>query len=170
MVTYAGPHVCRGRTPGADRKDSMVRTQAALVAAAATLALAPAAHAAAPKKGSDYTGTTSQGEALSFGVSSSGKRVVELATSLTYECTGEHDGQAGSFVLDTIKVSKGRFSAEQELFPTSESSVVQGGMGTAVGTFKRSGRRATGTIRSRIQLAGGETCDSGKVRFAAEVI
>lgn len=147
----------------------MVRTQIALVAAA-TLALAPAAHAAKPKKGADYGGTTAQGEFVSFGVSSNGKRVVELATSLVYTCTGEHDGDAGSFVLDVIKVKGGKFRAEQQLFPTSESSVVQGGVGTAVGTFKRRGRRATGTIRSRIKLSGGETCDSGKVRFAAELL
>ena len=147
----------------------MVRTSAALVAAA-TLALAPAAHAASPQKGSDYSGTTSQGELVSFGVSPDGKHMVELATSLTYRCTGDHDGQAGSFVLDTIRVKNGRFSARQELFPTSETSVVQGGMGTAVGTFKRKGRRTTGTIRSKITLSGGETCDSGKVRFAATVL
>lgn len=147
----------------------MVRTQAALVAAA-TLALAPAAHAATPKRGADYTGETSQNEAISFGVSKSGKRVVELATSLTYTCTGEHDGQAGSFVLDTIKLKGGRFTAEQELHPTSEGSVVQGGLGTATGTFKRRGKRATGTIRSRISLTGGETCDSGKVKFAVTLL
>jgi len=147
----------------------MVRTQVALVAAA-TLALAPAAHAASPQRGADYTGETSQGEVVSFGVSSNGKRVLELATSLTYRCSGEHDGQAGSFVLDTIKVKRGRFTAEQELHPTSETSVVQGGVGTATGTFKRRGRRATGTIRSRITLAGGETCDSGKVRFAVALL
>jgi hypothetical protein len=147
----------------------MVRTQAVLVAVA-TLALAPAAHAATPKKGADYAGETSQGEVVSFGVSSNGKRVVELATSMTYKCTGEHDGQAGSFVLDTIRVKGGRFSAEQELHPTSETSVVQGGTGTATGTFKRRGRRATGTIRSRITLLSGETCDSGKVRFAVSLL
>ena len=147
----------------------MVRTQLALVAAA-TLALAPAADAATPKKGADYTGETSQGELVSFGVSSNGKRVVELATSLVYRCTGEHDGQAGSFVLDTIKVKGGRFRSEQELHPTSETSVVQGGTGTATGTFKRRGRRATGTIRSKLTLNGGETCDSGKVRFAVNLL
>ncbi len=147
----------------------MVRTQVALVAAA-TLALAPVAHAATPMKGADYTGETSQGEAVSFGVSSDGKRVVELATALTYRCTGEHDGQSGSFVLDTIKVKKGRFKSEQELHPTSETSVVQGGTGTATGTFKRRGRRATGTIRSKLTLNTGETCDSGRVRFAVTLL
>jgi hypothetical protein len=147
----------------------MVRTLIAL-AAAAMLALAPAAHAAKPKKGADYAGSTSQDEFVSFGVSSNGKRVVELATSLVYRCTGEHDGDVGSFVLDEIKISGGKFKAQQELFPTSESSVVQGGVGTAVGTFKRRGRRATGTIRSRISLASGETCDSGKVRFVANLM
>ena len=147
----------------------MVRTLIALVAVA-TLALAPAAHAAKPKKGADYAGTTAQDEFVSFGVSANGKRVIELATSLVYRCTGGHDGDVGSFVLDEIKVSGGKFRAEQELFPTSESSVVQGGVGTAVGTFKRRGRRATGTIRSRITLSSGETCDSGKVRFSAELM
>ena len=147
----------------------MVRTQVALVAVAA-LALAPAAHAATPKKGADYTGETSQGELVSFGISSSGKKVVELATSLVYKCTGEHDGQSGSFVLDTINVKRGRFKAEQELHPTSATSVVQGGVGTATGTFKRRGRRATGTIRSRLTLSSGETCDSGKVRFAVSLL
>ena len=146
-----------------------MRTQAALVAVAA-LALAPAAHAATPKKGADYTGETSQGEVISFVVSSSGKRVVDMATSLTYKCTGEHDGQAGSFVLDTIKVKGGRFSAEQELHPTSAGSVVNGGVGTATGTFKRRGKRATGTVRSRIALTSGETCDSGKVKFAVNLL
>jgi hypothetical protein len=147
----------------------MVRTQAALVVAA-TLALAPAAHAAAPRSGGDYTGETSQGEVVSFGVSSNGKRMVELVTSLVYRCTGEHDGQSGSFVLDTIKVKRGRFKSAQQLHPTSETSVVQGGLGTATGTFKRRGRRATGTIRSKIELNTGETCDSGKVRFAADLL
>ena len=147
----------------------MVRTQVALVAAA-TLALAPAAHAATPKKGADYTGETSQGEVLSFGVSSNGKRVIELATALVYKCTGEHDGQSGSFVLDEIKVKGGRFKSEQELHPTSETSVVQGGLGTATGTFKRRGNRATGTIRSKITLHSGESCDSGKVRFAVSLL
>jgi hypothetical protein len=147
----------------------MVRTQVALVAVA-TLALAPAAHAASPKKGADYTGQTAQGEVVSFSVSKSGKRVVELATSLTYKCSGEHDGQAGSFVLDTMKVKGGAFSAQQELHGTTEASVVQGGTGRATGTFKRKGRRATGTIRSQITLNTGETCDSGKIKFAVTLL
>lgn len=147
----------------------MVRTQVALVAAA-TLALAPAADAATPKKGAYYSGETAQGEVISFGISSNGRRVLDLATALTYRCTAENDGGVGSFVLDTIKVRGGRFSAEQELHPTSATSVVQGGVGTATASFKRRGRRATGTIRSRISLNSGETCDSGKVRFAVNLL
>ena len=148
----------------------MVRTQVALVVAAATLALAPAAGAATPKKGAYYVGETTQGEAISFGVSSNGKRVIDLATALTYKCTAENDGGSGSFVLDTIKVKGGSFDAEQELHPTSATSVVQGGVGTAKATFKRRGKRATGTVRSRITLNTGETCDSGRVRFAVSLL
>ncbi|HEX8053399.1 MAG TPA: hypothetical protein VF517_10430 [Thermoleophilaceae bacterium] len=144
----------------------MTRTQAGIAAAATLLLVVPgAAQAASPQKNSGYSGTTSQGEALSLVTSASGKRVIDLATSLTYRCTGEHDGQSGSFVLDTIKVKSGRFSARQDLHGTSDESVVQGGSGTATGTFKRRGRRATGLIRSQITLNTGETCDSGKVTF-----
>ncbi|MEA2472963.1 MAG: hypothetical protein QOE06_878 [Thermoleophilaceae bacterium] len=147
----------------------MVRTQVALVAVAA-LALAPAAHAASPMKGAAYTGETSQGEIVSFGVSKDGKHVIELATSLNYKCTAEHDGQAGSFVLDTIKVKSGTFTAQQDLHGTTEASVVQGGTGKATGTFKRKGRRATGFVRSQITLRTGETCDSGRITFAVSLL
>jgi hypothetical protein len=146
----------------------MTRTQAGIAAALAIAVAAPgAANAATPQKDAGYTGTTSQGEVVSFVTSKSGKRVIDLATSLTYRCTGEHDGQSGSFVLDTIKVKGGRFKASQDLHGTSEESVVQGGTGTATGSFKRRGRRATGRIRSQITLRTGETCDSGTVTFTA---
>ena len=146
----------------------MVRITAGL-AAAALLALAPTtAQAAKPAKDGEYAGQTSQGQLISFAVAPNGKRVVDLATSLTYRCTGEHDGQPGSFVLDTIKVKGGRFTTKQTLYGTSETSVVQDGAGSASGTFKRRGRRATGRIRSTLTLRGGETCDSGTVTFSVE--
>ncbi|MDQ3933391.1 MAG: hypothetical protein M3340_02025 [Actinomycetota bacterium] len=148
-----------------------MRTKAGIVAAMAVLALAPgAAQAATPMKGAEYGGQTSQGELVSFAISSNGKRVIDLATSLTYRCTGDHDGEAGSFVLDTIKVKNGRFTSKQTLFGTSEESVVQDGVGTATGTFKRKGRRASGRIRSKLTLRSGETCDSGTVTFSVELL
>jgi hypothetical protein len=149
----------------------MVRIKAGIVAVAVLALAAPgAAQAASPKKGAEYGGKTSQGELVSFVISANGKRVVDLATSLTYKCTGEHDGQSGSFVLDSIKVKKGRFTSQQTLYGTSEESVVQDGLGTATGTFKRKGKRATGRIRSRLTLRSGETCDSGVVRFSVELL
>ncbi len=148
----------------------MKRIQAGL-AAIAILALAPAAaHAAGPQKGAEYAGETSQGELVSFAVSPTGKQVVDLATSLTYRCTGEHDGESGTFVLDAIAVKNGRFTSKQTLYGTSEGSAVQEGVGTATGTFKRKGRRATGKLRSKLTLQGGETCDSGTVRFAVDLL
>ena len=148
-----------------------MRKNAALVAVA-TLALAApgAAHAAKPAKNSVYSGETSQGELLSFVTSKNGKRVIDLATSLTYSCTGEHDGQAGSFVLDEIKVKGGSFESTQELQGTTETSVVQGGTGVARGTFKRKGKRVSGKIRSQLTLHNGETCDSGLVTFAVTLL
>jgi hypothetical protein len=145
-----------------------VRTKAG-IAAALTLALAvpSAAEAATPRKNAAYTGTTSQGEVLSFVTSKSGKRVIDLATSLTYKCSGEHDGQAGSFILDTIKVKGGKFTSTQDLTGTAESSPVQGGTGVAYGSFKRKGKRVTGRVRSQLTLRSGETCDSGEVKFTA---
>jgi hypothetical protein len=145
-----------------------VRTKAG-IAAALTLALAApgVATAATPKKNAGYTGETSQGEVVSFVTSKSGKRVIDLATSLTYKCTGEHDGQSGSFILDTIKVKGGKFTSTQELSGTAESSPVQDGTGVAKGTFKRRGKRVTGRIRSQLTLRTGETCDSGNVSFIA---
>ena len=146
----------------------MLRTKAGIAAALAlTLAVPGAAQAAAPKKNAGYTGTTSQGEVVSFVTSKSGKRVIDLATALTYTCTGEHDGQAGSFILDTITVKSGKFSSKQELHGTAEESPVQEGTGVAKGTFKRKGRRVTGRIRSQLTLRTGETCDSGVVSFTA---
>jgi hypothetical protein len=96
--------------------------------------------------------------------------VIELATSLVYRCDGEHDGQAGSFILDEIKVRDGRFTSRQELRGTAETSVVQAGVGKAKGTFKRKGQRVNGKLRSRLTLRSGETCDSGVVTFTVTVL
>ena len=156
--------------PAGDRKDSMVRTKAG-VAVLAALALVPAAAVGAePRKGADYTGTTAQGEVISFTIAPNGKRVAELATSLVYKCTGEHDGQSGTFVLDSIRIKNGRFVAKQVLYGTSETSVVEGGTGTVKGTFKRRGSRAGGVLRSRLELRSGETCDSGAVSFKVSLL
>jgi hypothetical protein len=146
----------------------LARTLALAIAVA--LCLPVAASAATPRKGSGYLGSTSQGEMLTFDVSKSGNRMLALETSLTYTCTGEHDGQGGSFILDDIKVKDGKFSSKQTLKGTSETSVVASGLGTLKGSFKRKGNRARGTIRSTLQLSSGETCDSGKVKFTADAI
>jgi hypothetical protein len=142
------------------------------VAVAAALALtAPATSpAATPQRDSVYTGKTSQGEVISFVTSRNGKRVIDLATSLTYRCSGEHDGQAGSFILDEIKIRDARFTSKQELTGTSETSVVQAGTGRAKGTFKRKGHGLNGRIRSRLTLLTGETCDSGTVTFSVSLL
>jgi hypothetical protein len=140
------------------------------VAVTAALALAPAASASSPRKGATYMGKTSQGETIAFDVSKSGKRVLGLETALTYTCTGEHDGQSGSFLLDDIKLKAGAFKSGQELRGTSSESVVQGGLGTVKGTFKRKGKSAKGTIRSTLELNTGETCDSGKVTFSVSLL
>lgn len=144
--------------------------KASLLALGAALLMAPAASAATPRKGAEYMGKTSQGETIAFDVSTNGKRVLFLETALLYSCTGEHDGQAGSFVLDAIKLKKGAFSSKQTLKGISEESVVQGGTGTVKGTFKKKGSRAVGTIRSKLTLHGGETCDSGKVSFDVSLL
>ena len=148
-----------------------MRTKAG-IAAALTLALAApaAAEAATPKKNASYSGETSQGEVISFVTSKSGKRVIDLATGLTYTCTGEHDGQAGSFILDTIKIKGGKFTSTQDLTGTAEDSPVQDGTGVAKGSFKRRGKRVTGRIRSQLTLRSGETCDSGVVTFTATLL
>lgn len=148
-----------------------MRNYAALaVAAALALAAPAAAQAASPVKDSVYSGKTSQGEVLSFVTSKNGKRVIDLATTLTYRCTGPHDGQTGSFILDEIKVKGGSFSSKQELQGTSDASVVQAGTGTAKGTFKRRGKRVSGKIRSLLTLRDGETCDSGLVTFSGTLL
>ena len=133
------------------------------------LALAAPAQASSPKPGASYLGSTSQGELIGFDVSKSGKKVLALDTSLTYTCTGEHDGQAGSFVLNDIKVKASVFSSKQTLKGTSATSVVSSGLGTIKGTFKTKGSRAKGSLRSKLELTGGETCDSGRVTFTALV-
>jgi hypothetical protein len=145
-----------------------LRTQAGIAAALVLALAAPGtAYAASPKKNAGYTGETSQGEVISFVTSKSGKRVIDLATALTYTCTGEHDGQSGGFILDAITVKSGRFSSRQDLHGTADESIVQQGTGIAKGTFKRRGKRVTGRIRSQLSLRGGETCDSGVVTFTA---
>jgi hypothetical protein len=149
----------------------MLRTKAGIAAALALALAAPgAAQAASPKKNSGYTGETSQGEVISFVTSKSGKRVIDLATSLVYKCSGEFDGESGSFILDTIAVKGGKFTSKQELHGTAEESVVQEGTGIAKGTFKRRGKRVSGKIRSQLTLRTGETCDSGTVTFSATLI
>ena len=143
------------------------RRPIATLGLAVALALVPAAaaQAAKPAKDAEYAGRTSQGEAISFVTSSDGSVVLDVWTDLTYRCTGEHDGQAGSFVLPAVEVRGSRFRATQTLRGTSSESVVAGGSGTVKGTFKRKGRRARGSLRSRLELAGGEICDSGRVAF-----
>lgn len=150
----------------------LVPTKTSLIAAAVTaaLALAPAASASSPRKGATYMGKTSQGETIAFDVSKSGKRVLGLETALTYKCTGEHDGQSGSFLLDDIKVKAGAFKSGQELRGTSSESVVQAGLGTVKGTFKRKGSQAKGSLRSTLQLNTGETCDSGRITFSVSLL
>lgn len=147
------------------------RTPAALALAVA-LALGPAAaaRAASPLKGGAYIGSTAQDETLSFLVADDGRTVLELSTTLTYRCTGEHDGQAGSFVLADVRIKRGRFTTRQDLKGTTASSVVSGGVGRMKGVFKRKGNRAKGSLRSTLTLTGGETCDSGRVRFSADVL
>ena len=135
-----------------------------------TLALAPASLAASPRKGATYMGKTSQGETVAFDVSSNGKKVQNFETALTYRCSGEHDGQSGSFVLEEMRVKGGEFTAKQTLRGTSDESVVQDGTGKVHGTFKKKGRTATGTLRSTLTLTGGETCDSGKVSFKLAIL
>jgi hypothetical protein len=147
-----------------------VLTKVTPLAIAAFLALAPAASAAAPQKGAGYMGKTSQGETIAFDVSKTGKRVLGLETALTYTCDGEHDGQSGSFVLDDIKLKSGAFRSEQTLRGTSSESIVQSGFGTVKGTFKRKGNKASGSLRSTLQLNSGETCDSGKVKFSVSIL
>jgi hypothetical protein len=147
----------------------MLPKTAALATAIALLA-APSAGAASPRNGAAYMGKTTQGETIALDVSANGKRVVGLETALTYTCTGEHDGQSGSFTLDSIKIKRGTFRAEQTLRGTSDESVVQGGVGTAKGTFKRKGSRVSGSLRSTLTLSGGETCDSGRVAFKALIL
>jgi hypothetical protein len=147
-----------------------VLTKASLLATAAVLALVPAASAATPRKGAGYMGKTSQGETIAFDVSKTGKRVLGLETALTYTCDGEHDGQSGSFVLDDIKLKSGAFRSEQTLRGTSSESIVQSGFGTVKGTFKRKGNKASGSLRSTLQLNSGETCDSGKVKFSVSIL
>lgn len=145
-----------------------MRTQAGIAAALALAFAVPgSAHAASPQKNAGYSGTTSQGEVISFVTSKSGKRVIDLATALTYRCTAEHDGESGGFILDTIAVKGGSFTSRQDLHGTSEDSIVQQGTGIAKGTFKRRGKRVTGKIRSQLTLRTGETCDSGTVTFIA---
>jgi hypothetical protein len=141
------------------------------LAIALVLLLAPAASAATPRKGAGYMGRTSQGETIAFDVSTNGKLIVGLETALTYTCTAEHDGQSGYFTLDEVKLrAKGSFASRQTLRGISAESVVQGGVGTVKGSFKRKGKRATGAIRSKLTLSSGETCDSGKVKFEVSLL
>ena len=157
MLAHASVHARRGLAIGG-------------LAAAAALAASPPAPAATPLKGAAYAGKTSQRQALWFEVSEDGRSLIGLETRLTYTCTGEHDGQAGTFVLDDVRIRGGRFSARQALTGASDTSAVSGGVGTLKGSFKRRGSRAAGTVRSTLELEGGETCDSGRVRFKAGVV
>jgi hypothetical protein len=127
------------------------RTGFRIAIVAALLALAPSAHAATPRPGATYSGTTSQAERATLKVARSGKTLA-LTVSWTAAC------QSGgvlrsSTVSKRIRVSRtGRFSRRGSYATTVGGHVVHVDL-RLTGRFT-STRRASGTLGIHAHVDG----------------
>jgi hypothetical protein len=134
------------------------------------LILTAAALASKPTAGASYTGKTRQGRAISFDVSSNGRRVIHPTVDLKTTCFGGGHSYAKTSTHNTAtasgRVRKGKFA-----LVFSEGASFKGGV-TAKASFVVSGRftsakRAAGTASVTVRYSTGAVCKSGAVHFAA---
>lgn len=119
-----------------------------ILGAVATLAVVTAASASNAVKGASYLGSYSDGatHAISFKVSTNGKRVIELDVSTPIKCQGGCGG-IGSASPASAPISKnGRFKVKLNLIFPPGSNKSQG-TETVTGRFLKHGK-ATGTVSS----------------------
>ncbi len=126
------------------------------LAAVAVLASAGIALASSTSKGASYSGSYKGGatEAISFTVSASGKRVMDLSVITPFKCSGGCGGverpSGGS-----ARIKNGKFKAALKLMgPGSTKSI---GSDTVTGTFLKHGK-AIGKVTSHFNSgSSGET-------------
>ena len=127
----------------------------ALFASLAVLATAGIAVASSRVKGASYIGAYKgvSANSISFKVSRSGKKLVDLSVETPFKCSGGCGG-VQSPSGGTAKISrKGTFKVKMKIFaPGSTSKTV--GTDTVTGTFLKHGR-ARGTVASHFNSGGG---------------
>jgi hypothetical protein len=126
------------------------------LAAIATLAVATVASASGAVKGGSYVGSYSDGltDAISFKVSASGKKVVELDVSTPIKCQGGCGGIGSASHASAAISKKGRFKVKLNLvFPPGSNK--SEGTETVSGKFLAHGI-ATGTVSSHFKGAGSD--------------
>src|SRR5579884_3165139 len=122
-----------------------VPAMAGALTLAAALSMAAVALATAPKKGWTYATAPTAKVAVSFKVSSTGKRITNLAPGTAIKCKGSAGGfpaaKAGSG-----KITKGTFKVVLKLYPPGPHPK-SSGTDTVTGTFVKGGK-ATGTVHT----------------------
>lgn len=130
---------------------------AGVLAVTAMLALAGVALASNAKAGATYVGHYQGGsvEAISFKISATGKKVIDLSVETPFKCNGGCGG-VGSPKAGSASISKGKFKAVLEI-PAPGAGATAEGTDTVTGTFGKHGQ-AKGTVTSHFnKSSSGET-------------
>jgi hypothetical protein len=126
----------------------------ALLATVVLVGAATPASAGSPIKGARYAGKTSQGQAVSFRVSRSGRSISALRILSDDPCS---DGMVnvGPNNFDPLSVPRsGRFSSTFDM----SGGEVQSGQSRVWGGFRGRGRSVVGNFSSRYTFTDGVTC------------
>jgi hypothetical protein len=147
------------------RRHAASRITSVLIASA--LLSAATASAASPLRGMRYTGTTDQGQSLGFGVTRSGKEIVDMLLPLRGSCS-DGDSFGTNFRQGEIRIRisrAGRFLGQGTVH--GATGVIVSGTVKVSGRFTDHGRRARGVARELASINDGSTCETGDVTFRA---
>jgi hypothetical protein len=131
-------------------KKSRVRRALAVGCAftvATALSMAGMALATAPKNGWTYSTQSTAKVFVSFKVSSTGKKVNNLAVGDALQCKGSAGGFPAAKPGSAKITNQGTFKAVLKLYPPGPSGQKSQGTDTVTGTFVKGGK-ATGTVKT----------------------
>lgn len=129
---------------------------------AAALSTAGVALATAPKKGWTYTTPSTAKVFVSFKVSPTGTKVVNLAPGDAVQCKGSAGGFPRAKPGSAVITSQGTFRAVLKLYPGAPGAKSDG-TDTVTGTFVKGGK-ATGTVKTYFDFQGPNSFCTGVKR------
>ena len=143
------------------------RRRVGVLAGVITLATAGSALAAKPSAGAHFSGTTKQGRAITFAISSNRKHIVDMHFYLVTSChPGNSSIHTGSKPPSISISTSGRFSFHYKI-PTEHYAHGVTGSGRVAlrGTFT-STKKASGWLSGSFHYSTGQVC-RGKTKFTA---